>query len=123
MPGQARRAAEAAAAAASLDDAVAAAGAGAPGRGAGSTDPLIGDLRRAGLLPLLVLHFAAHAVLNEHQPELSGIALSLYDSRGRATDGFVRLNDVMQLRLHSQLVVLSACERIWSRFPKFQSIV
>jgi DNA-binding PadR family transcriptional regulator len=30
-----------------------------PGRGAGSGDPLIGDLRRAGLLPLLVLHFAA----------------------------------------------------------------
>jgi PadR family transcriptional regulator, regulatory protein PadR len=27
--------------------------------GAGTTDPLIGDLRRAGLLPLLVLHFAA----------------------------------------------------------------
>ena len=28
-----------------------------PGRG--SADPLIGDLRRAGLLPLLVLHFTA----------------------------------------------------------------
>ncbi len=27
--------------------------------GAGSQDPLIGDLRRGGLLPLLVLHFAA----------------------------------------------------------------
>ena len=26
--------------------------------GAGSQDPLIGDLRRGGLLPLLVLHFA-----------------------------------------------------------------
>jgi PadR family transcriptional regulator, regulatory protein PadR len=30
-----------------------------PAKGAGSGDPLIGDLRRAGLLPLLVLHFAA----------------------------------------------------------------
>jgi PadR family transcriptional regulator, regulatory protein PadR len=28
---------------------------------AGSTDPLIGDLRRAGLLPLLVLHYVAIA--------------------------------------------------------------
>jgi DNA-binding PadR family transcriptional regulator len=27
--------------------------------GAGSGDPLIGDLRRAGLLPLLVLHYAS----------------------------------------------------------------
>jgi PadR family transcriptional regulator len=55
MPGPARRASQAAAEAASIDDARAAAGAG--GGGAGSTDPLIGDLRRAGLLPLLVLHF------------------------------------------------------------------
>lgn len=29
--------------------------------GAGSQDPLIGDLRRGGLLPLLVLHFVADA--------------------------------------------------------------
>jgi PadR family transcriptional regulator, regulatory protein PadR len=28
-------------------------------RGAGSTDPLVGDLRRAGLLPLLVLHYVS----------------------------------------------------------------
>jgi len=28
-------------------------------RGAGSQDPLVGELRRAGLLPLLVLHFLA----------------------------------------------------------------
>jgi PadR family transcriptional regulator, regulatory protein PadR len=26
----------------------------------GSQDPLVGDLRRAGLLPLLVLHFSGH---------------------------------------------------------------
>jgi PadR family transcriptional regulator PadR len=30
-----------------------------PPIGAGSQDPLIGDLRKGGLLPLLVLHFAA----------------------------------------------------------------
>jgi PadR family transcriptional regulator PadR len=28
-------------------------------RGPGGTDPLVGDLRRAGLLPLLVLHYVA----------------------------------------------------------------
>jgi PadR family transcriptional regulator, regulatory protein PadR len=57
---------------ASLDDARAAAGAldaevggeiaAAPegaARGPGSADPLLGELRRAGLLPLLVLHFLA----------------------------------------------------------------
>ena len=50
-----------AAAQAGLDSARAAVEQPTPGesRGAGSGDPLIGDLRRAGLLPLLVLHFAA----------------------------------------------------------------
>jgi DNA-binding PadR family transcriptional regulator len=32
---------------------------GAPTAGPGGADPLVGELRRAGLLPLLVLHFAA----------------------------------------------------------------
>src|SRR5215217_69429 len=48
-----------AASAAGLEAARAAVEQPTPGRGAGSADPLIGDLRRAGLLPLLVLHFAA----------------------------------------------------------------
>jgi DNA-binding PadR family transcriptional regulator len=58
VPRAPRRTSEAAAEAAPLEHARAAVAAtpGAP-RGAGSGDPLIGDLRRAGLLPLLVLHY------------------------------------------------------------------
>ena len=79
MPGRARRASEAAAEAASLEDAKAAAGAGG---GAGSSDPLIGDLRRAGLLPLLVLHFTSQDAaygnqLIERIAELTGGALAV----------------------------------------------
>src|SRR3954463_2493013 len=51
-----RRTEEAVAEAAPLEAARAATGA---QRGAGSADPLAGELRRAGLLPLLVLHFLA----------------------------------------------------------------
>jgi DNA-binding PadR family transcriptional regulator len=52
------------------------------GRGVGSGDPLIGDLRRAGLLPLLVLHFASRAPaygnqLIERISELTGGALTV----------------------------------------------
>ena len=59
-----RKTTQAAAEAASVEEARAAVEApGAPAaRGAagpGGTDPLIGDLRRAGLLPLLVLHFVS----------------------------------------------------------------
>jgi DNA-binding PadR family transcriptional regulator len=52
------------------------------GRGAGTADPLIGDLRRAGLLPLLVLHFASREPaygnqLIERISALTGGALSV----------------------------------------------
>jgi DNA-binding PadR family transcriptional regulator len=51
-------------------------------KGAGSGDPLIGDLRRAGLLPLLVLHFAARGPAYGNQlidriSTLTGGALSV----------------------------------------------
>jgi PadR family transcriptional regulator PadR len=55
-----RKTTQAAAEAASVEEARAAVEAPtAPARGPGGTDPLIGDLRRAGLLPLLVLHFVS----------------------------------------------------------------
>ena len=59
-----RKTTQAAAEAASIDEARAALEAPAavparPGARPGGTDPLIGDLRRAGLLPLLVLHFVS----------------------------------------------------------------
>jgi DNA-binding PadR family transcriptional regulator len=50
---------EAATSASTLDEARAAVDVSAAPRGAGSQDPLVGDLRRGGLLPLLVLHFVA----------------------------------------------------------------
>ena len=53
-----------------------------PASGVGTGDPLVGDLRRAGLLPLLVLHFAARAPAYGNQlidriAELTGGALQV----------------------------------------------
>jgi DNA-binding PadR family transcriptional regulator len=61
MPPRDRDAIEAAELASTLDEARAAVDPPAlvTTGGAGSQDPLIGDLRRGGLLPLLVLHFVA----------------------------------------------------------------
>ncbi len=61
MAASARKAAEAAAQTASVEDARAAVDAPGPAGGRAAADPLIGDLRRAGLLPLLVLHFVGEA--------------------------------------------------------------
>jgi CHAT domain-containing protein len=56
-----------------------------------------------------IVHFATHGLVNNHNPELSGIVLSLVDEAGRPQDGFLRLHDIYNLKLGADLVVLSAC--------------
>jgi DNA-binding PadR family transcriptional regulator len=79
MAASARKASQAAAEVATVEEARAAVDAPVA---RGATDPLIGDLRRAGLLPLLVLHFAQEAPtygnqLMERIGELTHGALSV----------------------------------------------
>ncbi|MGB3535671.1 MAG: CHAT domain-containing tetratricopeptide repeat protein, partial [Microcoleaceae cyanobacterium] len=57
-----------------------------------------------------IVHFATHGLLNETQPELSGLVFSLYDQQGVENPGFLQLNDIFNLTLSADLVVLSACE-------------
>lgn len=63
-----------------------------------------GELSRFSLI-----HFATHSFVNGNQPERSGIVLSLVDERGRPQDGFLRLQDIYQMRLPAELITLSAC--------------
>ncbi|MCI0623197.1 MAG: CHAT domain-containing protein [Acidobacteria bacterium] len=55
------------------------------------------------------VHFATHGILNAVTPELSGLVLSLVDAEGQPRNGFLRLNEIYNLRLNADLVVLSAC--------------
>jgi CHAT domain-containing protein/Tfp pilus assembly protein PilF len=57
-----------------------------------------------------IIHFATHGLLNNIHPELSGIVLSLVDKEGHQQDGFLRLQDIYNLKLSAELVVLSACQ-------------
>src|SRR5689334_8182414 len=57
-----------------------------------------------------IVHFATHSVLDNEHPELSSIVLSLVDRAGRPQNGFLRLYDIYNLRLGSDLVVVSACQ-------------
>src|SRR6266511_3832437 len=57
-----------------------------------------------------IVHFATHGMLNNIHPELSGIVLSLVDKEGHPQDGFLRLQDIYNLKLSAELVVLSACQ-------------
>jgi PadR family transcriptional regulator PadR len=74
-----RRTDRAVAEAAPLEAAKAAAGA----RGAGSQDPLIGEMRRAGLLRLLVLHFV------RDEPSYGG---RLMERVGEVSGGLIAVN-------------------------------
>jgi CHAT domain-containing protein len=57
-----------------------------------------------------IVHFATHGMLNNAHPELSGLVLSLVDESGQRQDGFLRLQDIYNLKLPAELVVLSACQ-------------
>uniref|UniRef100_A0ACD5H2N9 CHAT domain-containing protein n=1 Tax=Desertifilum tharense IPPAS B-1220 TaxID=1781255 RepID=A0ACD5H2N9_9CYAN len=57
-----------------------------------------------------LIHFATHGLMNSVRPELSGVVFSLVNAQGEEQDGFLRLNDIFNLRLPAELVVLSACE-------------
>lgn len=55
------------------------------------------------------VHVASHAVMDENQPQRSGIVFSL-SRRRRDEDGILRVNEIMNLKLNSDLVVISACQ-------------
>ena len=55
------------------------------------------------------LHLATHAMIDDRQPERSGLVLSTLDAQGYTQDGLLRLEDVFKLPLQAELVTLSAC--------------
>ncbi len=55
-----------------------------------------------------ILHFAAHGLLDEQQPERSGLQLARGGAASRE-DGLLQVREVFNLELQADLVVLSAC--------------
>lgn len=70
-----------------------------------------------------ILHFATHGLLNSQHPELSGIVLSLLDKKGGEVDGFLRLQDIYNLKLSADLVVLSACNTALGKDVKGEGLI
>ena len=56
------------------------------------------------------VHFATHGLLDSERPGLSSLVLSMVDAEGKQQDGFLRANDIYNLKLPAELVVLSACQ-------------
>jgi CHAT domain-containing protein len=70
-----------------------------------------------------IVHFATHGVFDNENPGMSGILLSMYDERGEAQDGVLRLHDVYGLKLPVELVVLSACDTALGRPVRGEGLV
>jgi CHAT domain-containing protein len=68
------------------------------------------NVLKADISQYRIVHFATHGLLNSEHPELSGVVLSLINEQGQPVDGFLRLNEIYNLKLSADLVVLSACQ-------------
>jgi CHAT domain-containing protein len=55
-----------------------------------------------------VIHIATHGLLDADRPQFTGVVLSLIGNK--SADGFLRTDEVFNLRLGAPLVMLSACE-------------
>jgi CHAT domain-containing protein/Tfp pilus assembly protein PilF len=70
-----------------------------------------------------IIHLATHGLINSQNPELSGIVLSLVDEKGDAQDGFLRLFEIYNLKLETDLVVLSACQTALGRDVRGEGLI
>jgi len=73
-------------------------------------DATLASFERLAVDRFAVIHIAAHTLLDDRHPDLSGLVLSLVDRQGRRRDGFLPLLDIYKLHLQTDLVVLSSCE-------------
>ena len=54
-----------------------------------------------------IIHFATHAFVDDQDPESSNLLLSRSESEG---DGVLDMSEILDLRLHAEMLVLSACQ-------------
>src|SRR5438128_7791768 len=66
------------------------------------------NLRSRDVTNYRVVHVATHGLLDAERPQFTGVVLSLVGNKDN--DGFLRTDEIFNLRMGAPLVMLSACE-------------
>jgi CHAT domain-containing protein len=66
------------------------------------------NLRSRDITNYRVVHVATHGLLDAERPQFTGVVLSLVGNKDN--DGFLRTDEIFNLRMGAPLVMLSACE-------------
>jgi len=66
------------------------------------------NVRNRDMMNYKVIHIATHGLLDAQRPQFTGVVLSLVGNK--TADGFLRTDEIFNLRMNPSLVMLSACE-------------
>ena len=67
------------------------------------------------------IHIATHGLLNAERPQFTGVVLSLVGNK--SGDGFLRTDEIFNLKLGAPLVMLSACETGLGREKRGEGVI
>lgn len=80
-------------------------------------------VKQTDLSQFRYVHFATHGLLDESQPELSGLLFSQVNRQGELEAGFFTALDAFQLKLNAELVTLSGCRTALGKEIKGEGLI
>lgn len=80
------------------------------------------DVKTREIQSYRVLHVATHGVLDAERPQFSGLVLSLVGNKND-DDGFLRTNEIFNLKLGAPIVMLSACESGLGKLKRGEGVI
>jgi len=80
------------------------------------------DVFRSEAAKYKIIHFATHGILDDKSPMYSRLVMAR-DQNDPNDDGLLEAREIMQLNLHADLVVLSACQTARGRFGAGEGLI